>query len=107
MLQLTADLNERGAELDLRWRPREENEAADRLSNGITEGFDPGLHRRFDVRKLETLNRVLKDGRAMCYLKVQEEKARRKELAKEEALRERKRPARKPEDRLRNRDPWA
>ena len=105
VMQLTSDLNSRGAELDLKWQPREENEIADRLSNGNSEGFDPALRKRFSVSDLTLMNTIIKEGKAM-YLEVKREKERRKDLAKEEYLKERQRPPRKPEEKLRNRDPW-
>ena len=106
VMQLTADLSERGAEIDLTWKPREENDLADKLSNGICDGFDPARRKRFDLQDLDMLNLILAKGKAM-YRAVAEEKARRKTLCKEEALQEKRRPSRKPEEKLRNRDPWA
>ena len=105
VMQLTSDLNDRGAELDLVWRPREENVLADALSNGRCEGFDPRLRKRFDIKDLKVLKKVLLDGKAL-YDEARAEKDRRKLLARDEAIKERLRPTRKPEDKLRNRDPW-
>ena len=105
MMQLTADLNERGAELDLALKPPEKNEVADKLSTGIVEVFDPKLRKRFYMKDLKILNKILTEGRSL-HEEVEAEQARRKLLAKEEALQERRKPARKPEEKLRNRAPW-
>ena len=59
LMQLTADLGERGFELDLRWTPREENVLADALSNGDTTGMDPALRKRFELSDLRTLAKLL------------------------------------------------
>jgi len=82
VMQLTADLSERGAELDLAWKPREENEVADKLCNGIVEGFHPKLRKRFYVKELKMLNKILTEGRSL-HPEVKAGKARRKLLAKE------------------------
>lgn len=105
VMQLTSDLNAKGAELDLQWQPREENEVADRLSNGRIEGFDPALRKRFFTKALTLMNTIITERKAM-YAEVKKEKERRKELAKGEYLKERQRPTRKPEEKLRNRNPW-
>ena len=62
LMQLTADLGERGFELDLRWTPREENVLADALSNGDTTGMDPALRKRFELSDLRTLSKLLVAG---------------------------------------------
>ena len=62
LMQLTADLGERGFELDLRWTPREENVLADALSNGDTTGMDPALRLRFELFDLRTLTKLLEAG---------------------------------------------
>ncbi len=41
LVELAWQLQKRGWLLRLEWRPRQLNQAADRLSNGDTTGFDP------------------------------------------------------------------
>jgi len=62
LMQLTIDLGRRGIDLDLAWVPREENVLADALSNGVTEGMDPSLRRRFSIKDLSTLTQLLEAG---------------------------------------------
>ena len=88
------------------WKPREENEVADKVSNGIVQGFDPKLRKRFFIKDLKMLHKILTEGRSL-HEEFNAGKARRKLLAKEEALQERRRSVREAEEKLRNRDPWA
>ena len=109
-MQLAADLNEKGAELDLALKPREENEVADKLSNGIVEGFDPKLRKRLYVKDLKMLNKILDlkmltEDRSL-HEEGKAEKARSKLPPKEEAFQESCRPARKPGEKLHNKDIW-
>ena len=59
----------------------------------------------FYLSDLSVMNRILHEGKAL-YDQVLEAKLKKKEVAKEEALALRKRLLRRPEDKLRNRDPW-
>ncbi len=47
VMEIAAQLEHRGARLELAWAPRELNQEADALSNGVTSGFDDRL--RVDV----------------------------------------------------------
>jgi hypothetical protein len=76
LMQLTIDLGRRGIDLDLAWVPREENVLADALSNGVTEGMDPSLRRRFSIKDLSTLTQLLEAGE-LLYGEVNEAKRRR------------------------------
>ena len=97
LMQLTTDLSARGVELDLTWTPREDNVLADALSNGVCEGMDPALRRRFCLDDLEVFHRLLAAG-VSCYKEIAERKA--------ESKGPEVRPRRKPEEKLRNAQPW-
>ena len=45
VMELAAQLEERGLELDLAWAPRDQNAEADRLADGKYDGFSEGLRR--------------------------------------------------------------
>ena len=42
-MELATQMESKGIWIDLFWTPREQNTAADSLSNGQTEGFSPAL----------------------------------------------------------------
>ena len=98
LMQLTTDLSARGVELDLEWIPRDENDLADALSNGRIEGMDPKLRRRFRLADLEVFEEIRNAGEE-CYRDIALRKATKKQ---EDDIR----PRRKPEDKLRNAQPW-
>ena len=50
MMELSAQVESRSQRLLLRWAPREVNEEADRLSNGLCAGFDPAKRINVNVR---------------------------------------------------------
>ena len=58
-VELSAQLESRSQGLLLRWAPREVNEEADRLSNGLCAGFDPAKRINVNVRAAPRL--VLND----------------------------------------------
>lgn len=59
LMELAAQLQDRGAELRLHWLPRLQNEEADSLTNGDYSRFDKRLRLRFDLRSFQGL--VLQD----------------------------------------------
>ena len=59
LMELAAQLQERGAELRLHWLPRLQNEEADSLTNGDYSRFDKRLRLRFDLWSFQDL--VLQD----------------------------------------------
>ena len=74
-MELSALLESRGQRLRLQWVPRELNEEADRLSNGVTTGFDPAKRIKVDLHSAQWL--ALKDLSQVgseFYLGMQEEK---------------------------------
>ena len=77
-MELSALLEARGQRLLLQWAPRELNEEADRLSNGVTTGFDPAKRVKVDLQTAQWL--VLEDlsqAGSEFYRDMQEEKQRR------------------------------
>ena len=102
IMELAAQLEKRGARMDVSWTPRELNDEADRLSNFDTTGFDP--QRRIRVRPEKTkwlvLNEVLESGQEFYRERVALQESRRgAPLAA--VGRKRKR-----DTRLRVTDPW-
>ena len=63
-MELSAQLEARGAELLLDWIPREVNAEADRLADGDSRGFDPELRVHADMRHIRWLvrGRLMKTG---------------------------------------------
>ena len=55
LAEFAAQLRHRRAELDLQWLPREQNEAADALTNGRLEAFDRDREVKVDVSSLPFL----------------------------------------------------
>ncbi len=53
IMELAAQLESRGARLDLNWIPRESNSEADRLSNGDSSGFNPDNRVHLDVGQIQ------------------------------------------------------
>ena len=100
-MELSAQLEARGAELFLEWVPRGHNQEADRLADGRCEGFAPGLRVHADLRKIRwlVLNELLEAGAAF-YRQAQDRKRRRGETNGGGTARPRKKLA------LRVREPW-
>jgi hypothetical protein len=108
LMELAMQLRDRGFLLDLLWVPREENVAADKLSNGDTDSFAPHLEIPVSPSDLEEkfhlLSEMMDRGKVL-YDEVYKERERAKE--------ERAKPAgwggswaRGKRKRLRLRAPW-
>lgn len=97
--ELAVQLRSRGMELDLFWVPRDQNEEADALTNREFSGFDPKLRVEVDVEKLAF--QVLPD-----MLAVSEDLHNRVKNIRESAPAKEQGPRKKPQDRLRAREPW-
>ncbi len=98
-MELAVLMESRGMQLQLEWVPRSCNEEADRLSNGISVGFDPALRVQVDPldMKWAVLDSLLASGAEFDRLK------RTTSLH----IISRRRRAVKPKDqRLRAREPW-
>ena len=100
LMELSEQLRSRNFLLSATWRPRDENEEADALTNEVFTGFDE--KKRVEVRwsdlKLMVLPQLVKGAEALF---AEYKEARRRERPK--ATRAAAKPARK---RLRERDPW-
>ena len=90
-----------GARLDVRWAPRETNCEADRLTNGDTSGFDPLLRLRVlpPTGGWFILDEALRLGEAA---EIEKKRYRAEGGLRRQVKGKRKRP----EDRLRLKDPW-
>ncbi len=55
IMELAAQLEANGSRLDMSWAPREANQEADRLADGLTMGFDPDLRIPFSMVKASWL----------------------------------------------------
>ena len=84
------------------WTPREGNKDADRLANGIVDDFTPDLEIKLDSSALEW--EVLPDALRMA----READSEYKNLKQESRLpkRDQRKRKKRPEERLRLRDPW-
>ena len=108
LLELTEQLQARNLLLDLRWQPRESNQSADNLSNGLFQDFDPKLRVDPDLTKLGWLvmPKLLTDALDLEQL-IQVRKVQRRDLVLEGFN---KQPLRKGKKRkakgLRETDPW-
>ena len=51
-MELAAQMEAKGLRIEMQWAPREHNQEADDLSNGVTSGFVPGL------RKLKSFSEI-------------------------------------------------
>ena len=108
--ELGEQLMKAGVDMDLEWMPRDENELADALTNGVYGAFDPDRRIRLDVAALPFL--VLKE-----YMSAAEELYARTLADKEAAARKRREAPEARQGRphklsrgkkvpLRQRDPW-
>jgi len=103
LTEMASQLKEKNMDLNLEWVPRGQNEAADALTNGNFQGFDPSLRvnvvvKDLPFRILPEMMRVADD----LYAKVREAKSEKEGLTKNEKIAKKI----KPEERLRARDPW-
>ncbi len=96
VMELAVVLEEADLQLELAWTPREFNQEADDLSNGLTEAFDPA--RRVDIDAADAGWHILGEWMDLG-LRFFEENARAQPLPRRPARRRR-------EERLRHRDPW-
>ena len=98
-MELSAQLEARGAELDLQWIPRDSNAEADRLADGDYDGFSPANRVGGCISQMQwmVLDRLLEYGR--------EVHGARKAQGEAEAG-TRKRPGSLAGGRLRDKEPW-
>ena len=90
-----------GVRPDVRWAPREVNREADRLANGDSSGFNPALR----LRVLPPAGGwILLDEAVVLGETAENEK--KKFLAEAGSRRQVRGKRKKPEDRLRLKDPW-
>ena len=54
-MELAAQLEHRGLDLELEWVPRAANSEADKLADGVSTGFDPRLRRGTSLEDLPWL----------------------------------------------------
>ena len=101
-MELSAQLEARGAELFLEWIPRGSNKEADALADGRFEGFDEKLRVQAEVSKVRwlVLDDLLRAGAA--FQKEAAALARRRGGTSAGALRGPRRKVRK----LKEREPW-
>ena len=103
LMEFSEQLRHSGVRPDVRWAPREANREADpdRLANGDTTGFDPALRLRVlpPVDGWFILDEALVLGETA-------ENERRKYQAEAGSRQQVKGKRKKPEDRLRLKDPW-
>ena len=99
-MELSEQLRRRNLLLSVTWRPRDENEEADALTNENFGGFNEALRINFEWKDLEflVLPRLTQAAEAL----FEEMRAERRASRQASAARLAK-PARK---RLRDRDPW-
>ena len=99
-MELAAHLESRAAELDLEWIPRDQNAEADRLADGVTDGFAPAMRRGTSFNELRWL--VL-DGLMAAGANFYKESGDRARVRHRAPRTGQRRPARAP---LREREPW-
>ena len=100
-MEFSEQLRHSGERTDVRWAPREANCEADRLANGDTAGFDTSLR----LRVLPPVGRwfLLDDALALGKEAEEEKQRYRAESGWKRQVRGKRK---KPEDRLRLKDPW-
>jgi hypothetical protein len=103
LIELSAQSELRGLELDLGWAPREVNCEADALSNGQAKGFDPAL--RVHVRPSKIPWVYMREMEAAAK-EFAGDVARTKQVLKLVPRSEVAAKRRRAEDRLKFRDPW-
>ena len=105
LLELTEQLQIRNMSLDLRWQPREENEAADALTNHDFKDFSEQFRIKTTLSQLEflVLPKLLEAAHSM-HVQILKRKAEAP-LAAQRLAGRGKRKKRKPEG-LRTTDPW-
>ena len=103
LTELAEQLRARRLKLDLAWVPRLQNEEADALTNQQYESFDPRLEVKLDLERIDWI--VLKKMSGVAediYTRLNDMKTERKAALEQHAAPQKRRP----EDRLRHRDPW-
>ena len=101
-MELSAQLERRGAELFLDWIPRDANKEADRLADGDSRGFSEERRVQASIRQINwlVLNELLEAGGRFYEQAQAEKKAQGKARAFAGHSSRRKR------QRLKERDPW-
>ena len=110
VMELAAQMEQRGCWIDLTWTPRELNQEADDLSNLRTGSFDESLRVPIDLVNSGwlVLDRTLEQGRDF-FAGLAELRARRKQSASaavQAGLGAGRKRRRRPGEALRNREPW-
>ena len=101
LMEFGVQLRRSGVRPDVRWAPREANREADRLANGDSSGFNPALR----LRVLPPVGGWILIDEALV-LGETAENEKRKYLVEAGSLRQVRNKRKKPEDRLRLKDPW-
>ena len=111
LMELSHQMRRRRAILSAEWIPRDQNEEADRLTNGLFHDFDPALRIPVDLGKLDfgIMPDLFEQGKS--YIRELEEKRRIQKELRQAGLSEEgagRRPGRLggKAGRLRDRDPW-
>ena len=104
LAELSAQLRRQEFELNLEWVPRDQNEEADALTNEHYAQFDETLRIEVDVMKVKWL--VMDKLMGVAEDIYQEVKERRLFQLGERPVQRVGRGKRRPEERLRARDPW-
>ena len=102
LMELASFMKRRSMKVVVDWTPREGNREADRLADGIVDDFSPDLEIKLDSSAMEW--EVLQDALRMARQADSEYKKLKQEgrLPKRDQRKRKKRP----EERLRLRDPW-
>ena len=102
LMELASFMKRRSMKVVVDWTPREGNIDADRLANGIVDDFSPDLEIKLDSSAIEW--EVLPDALRMA----READSECKNLKQEGRLpkRDQRKRKKRPEERLRLRDPW-
>ena len=101
LMEFSEQLRHSGVRPDVRWTPRNANCEADRLANGDTSGFDPSLRLRVlpPSGGWFILDEALELGEAAAV----EKKKYRADFGRKRQVKEKRK---RPEDKLRIKDPW-
>ena len=101
LMEFGEQLRRSGVRPDVRWAPREANREADRLANGDSSGFNPALR----LRVLPPVGGWILLDEALV-LGETAENEKKKFLAEAGSRRQVRGKRKRPEDRLRLKDPW-
>ena len=106
LMELTEQLDRRGSWLSVQWAPRQQNEHADALTNGVYSDFDPSKRVQLDPSSIDwaLLPVMMELGGGMVEeLKAQKEKKKAGRRALKESGKKRRRLA---GHSLKEREPW-